>query len=231
MKRLFFLALALAVAPGIARAAPVKPHVATITFVDCTHKTAAACAALPSWTTAAIVQAFTLPVGKLTSGTAGITPAGLALGASQVVGDSTKTMITANAFPFTGNYLAIGTGTSYTFNFTKPVQYLAFLIGMTKANSDSIKMTYTTGASNVDLLKTANLLADPKVDQGMIMIDRGGLVGITSITFSSGNPFAIDQIAAATPEPASWALMILGFGVVGGQLRKRRGSHTLPAAA
>lgn len=28
---------------------------------------------------------------------------------------------------------------------------------------------------------------------------------------------------AAIPEPASWALMIAGFGLVGGALRRRRG--------
>lgn len=42
------------------------------------------------------------------------------------------------------------------------------------------------------------------------------------------NPFlgngnlSITQVAAAVPEPASWMLMIIGFGALGGALRQRR---------
>ena len=32
----------------------------------------------------------------------------------------------------------------------------------------------------------------------------------------------VDGFAAAVPEPASWAMMIAGFGVVGGALRRRK---------
>lgn len=34
--------------------------------------------------------------------------------------------------------------------------------------------------------------------------------------------FRLNAIAAAIPEPATWAMMILGFGVVGGAMRSRR---------
>jgi hypothetical protein len=45
----------------------------------------------------------------------------------------------------------------------------------------------------------------------------------------SGNDFALDDISLSTarpgvPEPASWALMILGFGAAGSMLRRRRGN-------
>lgn len=41
---------------------------------------------------------------------------------------------------------------------------------------------------------------------------------------SSGDSFEIDNvaIAAAVPEPATWAMMILGFGVIGGALRRAK---------
>jgi len=49
---------------------------------------------------------------------------------------------------------------------------------------------------------------------------------------SSGNAFEFDSLAgavqAAVPEPATWLMMILGFGGVGAMIRRRR---TLPAAA
>lgn len=38
----------------------------------------------------------------------------------------------------------------------------------------------------------------------------------------------VDQIAAV-PEPASWAMMIVGFGLVGGSLRRRHGTALLAA--
>ena len=41
--------------------------------------------------------------------------------------------------------------------------------------------------------------------------------------FSSGT-LTISAIAAAVPEPATWAMMIAGFGMVGGALRHRRGN-------
>lgn len=49
---------------------------------------------------------------------------------------------------------------------------------------------------------------------------------VTSVVFgSSGNSFEFDNLAGTIggiPEPASWALMILGFGGVGAALRSRR---------
>lgn len=53
------------------------------------------------------------------------------------------------------------------------------------------------------------------------------LGGLTSVRISSASPFAIDnvvldQVTGAVPEPATWAMMIGGFGLVGGAVRRRR---------
>lgn len=47
---------------------------------------------------------------------------------------------------------------------------------------------------------------------------------VTEVTFSSGaNSFEFDNIAAgAVPEPATWAMLIVGFGFVGASLRRRQ---------
>jgi hypothetical protein len=37
--------------------------------------------------------------------------------------------------------------------------------------------------------------------------------------------------SSAVPEPATWAMMLLGFGAIGWQLRRRRTSHALAQAA
>ncbi len=48
-----------------------------------------------------------------------------------------------------------------------------------------------------------------------------GTYNLTSIG-SGASTLSISQLAGAVPEPATWAMMILGFGVVGGALRRRR---------
>lgn len=46
----------------------------------------------------------------------------------------------------------------------------------------------------------------------------------TDVTAASGNDFGLDAISvtAAVPEPATWLMMILGFGFVGGIMRSHR---------
>ena len=46
---------------------------------------------------------------------------------------------------------------------------------------------------------------------------------VTSVEFSSsGNSFEFDNISTAVPEPATWAMMITGFGLAGSAIRRRR---------
>lgn len=54
-----------------------------------------------------------------------------------------------------------------------------------------------------------------------------GSLQIRSVTFSTTDPqgFSFDNFTfdtTAVPEPATWALLIAGFGVIGGDLRRRR---------
>lgn len=54
---------------------------------------------------------------------------------------------------------------------------------------------------------------------------------IKSVNFSSSNrAFEIDNVSVtAVPEPASWALMVGGFMMVGFVARRRAGSHSVTA--
>ncbi|QMW23109.1 PEPxxWA-CTERM sorting domain-containing protein [Sandaracinobacteroides saxicola] len=84
--------------------------------------------------------------------------------------------------------------------------------------SSAVLNTYTTGA--------------PGVWQGFSnQWNSGGnssvvLRLINGSTDFSGNDFAVDDINFGTtsmvPEPATWAMMILGFGLVGSAMRRRK---------
>lgn len=59
---------------------------------------------------------------------------------------------------------------------------------------------------------------------------------ITKVIFSSASDFAIDDltlgiegIPPGIPEPASWAIFVGGFGMVGGAMRARRRAAVYPA--
>ena len=54
------------------------------------------------------------------------------------------------------------------------------------------------------------------------------VLGNNNGTGSLGGTITISQ---AVPEPATWAMMLLGFGAIGWQLRRRRSSLTLAQAA
>lgn len=50
---------------------------------------------------------------------------------------------------------------------------------------------------------------------------------INGITFASeANSFEIDDFATAVPEPATWAMLLLGFGAIGYSMRRRRATVT-----
>jgi hypothetical protein len=79
------------------------------------------------------------------------------------------------------------------------------------------------------------LLANPNPPQGQQSGDENNLReyftftaadGVNGVVFSSTDPaFEFDNIAASiagVPEPATWAMMILGFGFVGFMMRSNR---------
>jgi PEP-CTERM motif len=78
-----------------------------------------------------------------------------------------------------------------------------------------------TGLSSISVgaqeFSNPNAPFPPQADSGYLAFD--------DITFTA------DTGAAAVPEPASWALMILGFAAAGGLLRGRRRALALTAAA
>ncbi len=76
--------------------------------------------------------------------------------------------------------------------------------------------------------------ADYDVYEFKNTLDKGGTIGISngfhpSIVVDVGGSITTDTVAGV-PEPASWALMMAGFGLVGSVVRSRRATGTVTAA-
>jgi len=127
-------------------------------------------------------------------------------------------------------YLAVQTGGSATFTFAAPVSAFQFDWG----SIDTFNTLTVTGifsgpapapiipGSNFPNLANGNQVA-PATNGLFTLIATGGDV-FTSVTFSSsGRAFEVDNLATlAIPEPATWAMLIAGFGMIGFGLRSRR---------
>lgn len=79
-------------------------------------------------------------------------------------------------------------------------------------------------ASGVTGFKLLDIDLDAMIDP----TDGGAFV--TGLTFANGNAIQVTQtpivetVAGAVPEPATWGMMILGFGLVGAAARRRKAS-------
>ena len=118
------------------------------------------------------------------------------------------------------NYLAVLSGGNAAYNFATALLSFSFDIG-TPDTYNSLTLGFTDGTSQVfgEGGTAFGVTGDSRLN---FVADDGRR--ISSVSFgSSQNSFEIDNIAVtAVPEPAAWALMILGVGAVGGSLRRRQ---------
>jgi len=106
-------------------------------------------------------------------------------------------------------------------------------------DGDNLYGAYVTltkvGGGKFNLLDFDYASNDLTVSDGMTWLSLSGsgnvaanLKNVKSVTFSSlnytGNQLDNVQVSGAVPEPASWALMLGGFGLVGGAMRSRKRS-------
>jgi hypothetical protein len=132
----------------------------------------------------------------------------------------------ANSIPAGTAYLSVLGGGSATYTFTGDVSSFEFDWG--SVDSYNTLTINSTGADPIVIpgLSFPNAADGNQVDAGTNGLFRvAGTEGerFTSVTFSSSqNSFEVDNLAVGVPEPASWALMILGFGGAGAALRGQR---------
>ncbi len=94
----------------------------------------------------------------------------------------------------------------------------------------------TAGGANGTLANVAPNAVDFRALDGIYATLNTTQLSYTKPTLLAGEGYAIDgrevDILRAVPEPASWALLIAGFGLVGASLRRRRATPAaLPAGA
>lgn len=67
-------------------------------------------------------------------------------------------------------------------------------------------------------------LADPNYSHGFFILGPGAhsLTGIFDGVITNGDGDFIIKSSGGVPEPAAWALMLVGFGGLGAALRSRR---------
>ncbi len=134
-----------------------------------------------------------------------------------------------------GIYQSVGNGGSSTFNFTDYLPDYRVLTGLSlywgSVDSHNIVDFVRADGSLVSSFSGSDL---PRFDGNQtlgatnrrITFAMTGLNEITQVRFrGTGNAFEYDTIAVqagAVPEPASWAMLITGFGLIGSALRRRR---------
>jgi hypothetical protein len=133
----------------------------------------------------------------------------------------------ANSIPSGTPYLSVLGGGSATFTFGAGVTAFEFDWG--SIDSYNTLTINSTGADPVIVPGTnfTNPANGNQIDPGTNGLFRVvGTAGETfnSVTFaSSSNSFEVDNLATGgVPEPAAWALMIVGFGMAGGMMRAKR---------
>ena len=137
---------------------------------------------------------------------------------------------------FGGNFLAAGplAGQPATLTFTAPTSYLSFLWGSPDTWNRLILTTnqgsYTYTATDLNFAVTNG---NQSFSQYVQFATSGGEL-INSVTFTNLPAVDAFEVAnfsiAAVPEPATWAMMLVGFAMVGATARYRRRSVAVTCA-
>ena len=156
-----------------------------------------------------VAPSFTFTGGSLLTGTGanGAEPAGDATQYLSVLGNQTATLAHTGPGSITDLSVYIGSLDSYN-------KITFYGTGAFSGAGESLlgtDLTASPGGSHTD----------PLDNQRFNFTFTGGTVD--EVAFYSGyNSLEIDNIAAAVPEPGTWAMMMVGLGLIGFMLRNNR---------
>ena len=154
---------------------------------------------------------------------------GTLLGTKAYALDTRTSTSVRPAFGSTGNYESTIGGGKYSVDFAA-TNVFSFVLGsldsfnkLTLLFSDNTTITYLGGQIIGGLSFISGDQHSP-LSNGVVTYRTNGGPFIVGATFTStSDSFEIDNLArGGVPEPATWALMILGFGAIGGAVRSRR---------
>jgi hypothetical protein len=105
-----------------------------------------------------------------------------------------------------------------------------------RARNLNIKVNFVGGGSQI--FSGFGLPSNSKIDvmagasEVLDSIELYGLVNQAggSLKFKDVKQISFDPVMSGIPEPASWAMMLAGFGLVGGAARRRRSGAALISA-
>ena len=125
------------------------------------------------------------------------------------------------------NYASVQGGTSATYTMLGGQTLRSFSFYMGSPDTFN-KLTFFLQGGGSEVFQGDDIWGGTPAGTGdrgqgfRVYYDFGG-ARVTSITFeSSQNAFEYDGLAGAVPEPATWAMMIMGFGAAGAMIRSRR---------
>jgi hypothetical protein len=133
------------------------------------------------------------------------------------------TLHTSNTAGHSGAHIGDGTSTATTFNWHDAGDNLdGAFVTLTKVGGSKFDLASFDYATGYGLTVTDGLASTLLTGSGNF---AAGYRGVTSLTFSSSayseNQLDNLQFIAGVPEPATWALMIGGFGMIGFAMRRR----------
>jgi len=133
----------------------------------------------------------------------------------------------ANPAGYAGNYMAILGGRSETLKFSGQKDIFGLYWGSIDTYNS---VEFLLDGAQVVSIKGSDLAAPIAASGNQLGANSNAYITFSNLLFdevilsSSGNSFEFSNVAAAAPEPATWAMMILGFMSVGfmGYRRKNR---------
>ena len=139
----------------------------------------------------------------------------------------------AAPFQDTTQYLAVLGGKSATLAISPALKALSFYWGSIDAYNT---VSFFSGSTLVASYTGSQIPAAPAdgsqgnpTNNRRVTFNFGG-APITSVNFaSSQNSFELDTVSGAVPEPATWGLLIVGMGMTGAAMRRRRGTTVVAA--
>ncbi len=125
----------------------------------------------------------------------------------------------ANPAGYVGNYMAILGGQSETLKFSNSMDIFGLYWGSIDTYN-SVEFLLN-GAQVGAIIKGSDLAVPIEASGNQLGPDSNAYVTFSNLLFdevilsSTGNSFEFSNVAAAAPEPATWAMMVLGFAGIG----------------